>query len=246
MRIAVAGGTGVVGRLVAASAQTRGHEVVVLARATGVDLTTGEGLDLTGVDVVIDATSMQTNSASTSREFFRSVTSTLQEAEREAGVRHHIALSIVGVDDVPYGYYAGKLEHERAVSAMGVPWTVLRATQFHEFAAQIFHRMRNGPVSFIPIMKSQPIAAAEVAARLVELAEAEPAGRVKDLAGPRVERMGQLSRQWARAAGVRGRVVEFPLPGGLGTAMRDGTLLPGPTADIGRQTFAQWLQQDRD
>lgn len=241
MKIAVAGGTGAVGRHVVEIARDRGHQVLVLARSTGVDLTSGHGLDLTGVQTVIDVTSIQTTSAGRSTGFFRAVTEHLLAAERAAGVGHHLLLSIVGVDDAPHGIYAGKVEQERLVRQEDVPWTILRATQFHEFAGQIFHRMRFGPLAVVPKMVSQPIAAREVAARLVELAGMGPASRVPDLAGPRVERMAELSRRWAAATEARGRVLEVPVPGGLGRAMRDGTLLPRRDSQLGEQTFDQWL-----
>ncbi|WP_173921555.1 SDR family oxidoreductase [Agromyces sp. Marseille-P2726] len=243
MRIAIAGGTGMIGRHVVDVTRERGHDPIVLTRSTGVDLTTGEGLAraLDGCDVVIDVTSVRTTSAKTSREFFGAVTRDLLAAEAAAGVRHHVALSIVGVGDAPFAYYAGKALQEQLVAAGSVPWTLLRATQFHEFAMQIYERMKSGPVVPVPAMRSQPVAAREVAERLVTLATAEPAGWSRDLAGPREERMADLVRRWAERAGKPGRVVEAPLPGGFGRAMRDGTLLPGPDADHGVQTFDEWL-----
>lgn len=241
MRMAVAGGTGVVGRHVVELARDRGHEVTVLARSRGVDLTTGAGLDLAGVDTVIDVSSVQTLSAVEATRFFTAVTRTLLAAGQAAGVGHHLVLSIVGTDAAPYGYYAGKLAQEHLVAGSPVPWTILRATQFHEFAAQLLTRMRRGPVALVPVMRSQPVAAREVAARLVDLAESGPAGRVADLAGPRAEHMVDLVRRWARATGTRARVLALPLPGGLGRAMRDGTLLPGEGALLGIQTFDDWL-----
>lgn len=241
MKIAVAGGTGVVGRHVVEVAGERGHEVLVLARSVGVDLTTAEGLDLAGVDALVDTSSIVTTTAPAAERFFRTVTDNLLAAEQRAGVGHHVALSIVGIDSAPYGYYAGKLAQERAVSAGPVPWTILRATQFHEFAGQIFDRFRVGPFALVPRFQSQPVAAREVAERLVDLVEAGPSGRVRDLAGPRVERMGQLSRRWARAVGRPGRVIEFPLPGGFGKAMRNGILTARPGSDLGAQTFDEWL-----
>ncbi|MBN9195938.1 MAG: NAD(P)H-binding protein, partial [Microbacterium sp.] len=200
MRIAVAGGTGTVGRHVVAVARERGHEAVVLSRAAGVDVSTGDGLDaaLAGVDVVIDVTSVATTKASVAEHFFETATRRLLGAERRHGVAHHIALSIVGIDrrGEASGYYAGKIAQERAVATDEVPWTLLRATQFHEFARQMFERGRIGPVVVVPAMRSQPVAAREVAERLVALAEGSPAGRVRDLGGPRVERMSELSRRW--------------------------------------------------
>lgn len=243
MRIAVAGGTGTVGRHVVDIVRARGHEPVVLTRSAGVDLVTGDGLAgaLAGVDAVIDVSSTQTLSDAESREFFGAVTRNLLDAEAAAGVAHHVALSIVGVDLAPYGYYAGKLLQEQLVEAGPVPWTILRATQFHEFASQVLGRMRFGPFVVVPGMRSQPVAAREVAERLVALATAGPAGRVPDLAGPRVERLADMVRHYAKAAGERASIIQVPVPGAYGRAMRDGTLLPRAGADRGVQTFDEWV-----
>ena len=245
MKIAVAGGTGAVGRHVVDVVRETGHQPAVFTRSTGVDLVTGDGLAdaLSGVDVVIDVASVQTMSDAGSRAFFGAATRNLLAAETAAGVRHHVVLSIVGVDDAPHAYYAGKLLQEQLVEAgpVPVPWTILRATQFHEFAAQLHARMKFGPIVVVPALQSQPVAAREVAERLVALAVATPAGRVADLAGPRVERMSDLVRRWSVATGRRGRVVEVPLPGAYGRAMRDGTLLARPGSDLGVQTFDEWM-----
>lgn len=244
MKIAVAGGTGAVGRHVVDRVRELGHEPLVLTRSAGHDLVTGAGLEaaLAGVDAVVDVASVQTQSAEKSRAFFGSVTRNLLAAEAAAGVRHHIALSIVGSDRAPEGYYAGKALQEQLVEAGAVPWTILRATQFFEFPAQMLGQTTFGPVALIPTTRSQPVAAREVAARLVDLAADAPAGRVRDLAGPREERMADLARRWLRANGKRTRVVEFPLPGTFGRALRDGTLLPAAgAADLGTQTFDEWL-----
>ena len=124
----------------------------------------------------------------------------------------------MGIDRAPEGYYAGKLAQERLIENGPVPWTILRATQFHEFAAQISGSARIGPLHVAPRMRTQPIAAREVAARLVGLAEANPAGRVRDLAGPREESLPDMVRCWARARGSRGWIPAVPLPGALGRA----------------------------
>jgi uncharacterized protein YbjT (DUF2867 family) len=244
MKIAVAGGTGAVGRHVVAHVREAGHEPVVLTRSAGHDLVSGEGLAgaLAGVDAVIDVASVQTQSDTTSREFFGAVTRNLLAAEAAAGVGHHVALSIVGTDRAPYGYYAGKQLQEQLVAGGDVPWTLLRATQFFEFAAQILSQTTFGPVALVPSMRSQPVAAREVAVRLVELAVDAPAGRVRDLAGPREVRMADLARRWLAANGRRTRVIEFPLPGAFGRAIRSGVLIPAPgTADLGTETFDEWL-----
>lgn len=244
MRIAVAGGTGVVGRHVVEVARRRGHEALVLARSEGVDLTTGDALAdrLTGVEAVIDATSIRTQKRARAEGFFGDVTRNLLAAERAASVGHHIALSIVGVDRVPLGYYQGKLLQERLIVEDGVPWSILRATQFHEFAEQVLHFARIGPFSLVPRMTSQPIAAVEVADALVDLAESGPAGRAPDLAGPEVHQMVDLSRWVSRARGLRRRVVSVWVPWTAGKGLRSGALTPVTDGPRGRLTFAEWLE----
>lgn len=243
MRIAVAGGTGRVGRHVVEEAERRGHDVVVLARATGVDVVTGTGVAeaLAGVDAVIDVLSVDTLDGAASTAFFEATTRALLSAQESASVRHHIALSIVGIDRAPHGYYAGKIAQERLVASGPVPWTIQRATQFHEFAEQIYRRAKIGPLHVAPRMRTQPVAAREVAERLVALAESGPSGRARDLAGPREESLVEMVRGIARARGSRAWLPAIALPGPSGRAQRDGSLLPGPDAELGVQTFAEWL-----
>lgn len=243
MRIGVAGVTGVVGSYVEQVARERGHEVVGLARSLGVDLTTGSGLAerLGGADAVVDVTSIATQKRRDAEAFFGDVTRTLLEAERGAGVAHHVALSIVGIDRVPTGYYQGKLLQEQVVAVGAVPWSILRATQFHEFAQQALGFVRVGPLSLVPRMQSQPVAAVEVAQALVDLVEAGPAGRADDLAGPEVHQLTDLARRVSRARELGRRVVPVRLPGAAGVAMRDGGLLPVEDGPRGRLTFDAWL-----
>ena len=230
MRMAVAGGTGVVGRHVVETAGSGATTSSCSSRGNGVDLVAGTGLDgvLDGVDAVVDVTSIQTAVRKRRREkFFGAVTRHLLEAEKAAGVGHHVALSIVGVDRAPYGYYAGKVLQERLVTEGDVPWTILRATQFHEFAGQVLERMTRGPVVVVPRMRSQPVAAREVAARLVELVEAGPSGRVPDLGGPREEQMVDMLRAFTTATGAKGWILPCPSPAaGAGDARRHPR--PGP------------------
>ena len=236
MKIAVAGGTGVVGRQVVDVARERGHDVVVLARAEGVDLTTGAGLAerLAGAGAVVDVTSIRTQKREEAEAFFGGVTRHLQAA----GPPHVVALSIVGIDRVDTGYYAGKRLQERVLAEGVVPWSVLRATQFHEFAEQVLQFVKVGPFSLVPRMLSQPVAAREVAEALVDLAEAGPSGRVADLAGPERHPMVDLAR---RVAGGR-RVVPVRMPGAAGRAMRSGALCPTGDGPRGRITFDAWLE----
>lgn len=243
MKIAVAGGTGVVGRPTVARARAAGHEVVVLSRSHGVDLVTGEGLEaaLHGVDAVIDVASIETLKAPKAIEFFTAATGNLASAAADAGVSHLVLLSIVGIDRIPYDYYAGKVAQEKVVEASRVPWTIQRATQFHEFAAQMFERAKVGPLHLAPNARTQPVAAGEVAERLVALAVARPQGRVRDLAGPREERLAEMIRAYARSRGYRGWIPALNVPGPQMAGMRAGHALPGGDADLGRQTFDEWL-----
>ncbi|WP_104162737.1 SDR family oxidoreductase [Cryobacterium sp. N22] len=243
MKIAIAGGTGTVGRHITELLTGHGHEPVVIARSTGFDVLTGAGLSsaLEGVDGLIDVLNTSTLSAKASTRFFGTTTAALLKAEAAAGVRHHVALSIVNAHAVSAGYYAGKDGQEEAVKRGAVPWTILRATQFHEFAAQTLGRSTRGVVTMVPVMRTQPVAAREVAQRLVELAVGTPRGHVPDLGGPREERLVDMVRAYARATRTRTRIVQFKLPGRMGTAMRDGTLLPARNAERGIQPFTQWL-----
>lgn len=246
MRIAVAGGTGTVGRHVVEQATRVGHDVVVLSRSKGVDLAAGDGLRaaIEGADAVIDVASVQTLSAGASRDFFGTVTENLLAAARGADV-HHVALSIVGAAQAPHGYYAGKLVQEQRVAASAGHWSILRATQFHEFAVQVLARAKVLGAHLVPRMRSQPVAAAEVAAALIQIVESGAHGDEPDLAGPREERMADLARSYLRKTGSAARVIEVRLPGALGAAMANGGLLPGPGVRLGSQTFAQWLDQCR-
>jgi uncharacterized protein YbjT (DUF2867 family) len=241
MRVAVAGGTGLIGKLVVEAVRANGDEPVVLARSAGVDLTTGEGLDarLAGASAVIDVSNVVTLSGKKSVAFFTAATANLLTAGERAGVRHHVALSIVGVDRIGMGYYRGKRRQEELVLAGPVPGTVLRATQFHEFAAQML--ARGGPIAIAPRMLSQPVAAREVAELLARLYRDSPAGLAPEMAGPRTEYMPDMVRRLARARGLRRIVVPVRLPGAAGKVMTGGGLLPAADGPRGTQTFSQWL-----
>ncbi len=243
----MAGGTGTVGAHVVDVLRERGHEPVVLARSTGVDLVTGDGVTgaLEGVDAVIDVVSKLTQKAQVAIDFFGATTRNLLDAATAAGVKHYVLLGIVGSQKSTYGYYLGKMAQERLVHAGQVPWTEVRATQFHEFSQQIYGVARIGPIVLAPNGRVQPIAAREAAERLVELAVAEPSGLVAELAGPREESLSRMVRDAARATGKRSPVLGIPAPGPGGKAMRDGTLLPDPAlrppAQLGTQTFDEWI-----
>ena len=245
VRVAVAGGSGLVGRYVVQALRSAGHEPVVLARSAGVDLVTGEGVEaaMDGVERVVDVSNVATLRRATATAFFEAVTARLLTAGRQAGVRHHVTLSIVGVDRVAFGYYQAKLRQEQLVLGSAAPVTVLRATQFHEFADQQLQRggPLGGTVAVVPRMRCQPVAAREVASALAELVVAEPAGLAPELAGPRPEDLPDMVRRLLHARGVRRRVVVVPVPGAAGQAMAQGELLPTGPGPRGTQTFDEWL-----
>lgn len=240
MRIAIAGGTGQAGAQAAAVARERGHEAIVLARSAGVDLVSGEGAAaaLDGVDAVIDASGVQQKDDPVA--FHEAVMRTLVAAEPP----RLVVLSIVSCDQAGgYPLYAGKIAQEQAAEASGVPFTIARTTQFHEFAAQIWRLGAFGPLHFSPRMRTQPVAVREVGERLVDLAEAEPEGRAADFAGPREESLVEMVRGYARASGAGRSVIPINMGGEFGRAQRGGALLPGPDALLGAETFAEWLER---
>lgn len=243
MMIAVAGGTGTVGRHVVAVARERGHHVVSLSRADGVDLITGRGLDqaLQGVDTVIDVSGIQVMSTKKAVDFFTNATQNLVAAGKKAGVTHQVVLSIVGIDKANSGLYAGKLVQEDEVRHGGVPWTILQSTQFHEFVPMSIKAASVGPLAFVPTMVTQPVAAKEVAAALVDAAESGPKGRLPDLGGPRTEHLKGLVTAYLAKTKQKKRIVPLRVPGAMGKAMRNGGLIPAPGSAVGRQTFLEWL-----
>lgn len=245
MRVAVAGGMGVVGSQVVAALRADGHDAVPLSRRTGIDLTTGEGLDaaLGGADAVVDTANVTTLSAEAATRFFEAATGNLAAAAARTGVSHLLLLSIVGIDRMPHDYYAGKLAQERVVEAADVPWTILRATQFHEFAGQLFDRAKLGPLHVAPRARVQPIAARDVGAHLAALAAGAPQGRAADLAGPREEALDEMVKAYARRTGHGGWIPSVSLPGAQMKAMRAGLALPGGDAVLATQTFADWLRE---
>ncbi|MFB7293445.1 SDR family oxidoreductase [Actinacidiphila glaucinigra] len=241
MKIAVAGGTGAAGRLVVETVRARGHEPVVLSRGQGVDLVSGSGLDaaLTGAEVVIDVSNVTTNRKSVAVGFFDKAGRNLAGAAERAGVRHLVTPSIVGVDRVGHPYYTGKLRQEEIIRGGAVPWTIMRATQFHEFVGQALGGVP-GPIALVPTAPVQPIAVREVAEALVDLALEPPQGMAPELAGPQVESLVALARTLIAAGGARRRpVCPLYFPGG----MRSGGLLPTGPGPRGTLTFADWLKQ---
>lgn len=249
MRIAVAGGTGTVGRYVVQAARRRGHEVVVLSRSNGADVLQGNGIDraIAGAHAVVDVLNATTLSTKKAVEFFASASRQLLSAEKRTGTPHHVALSIVGIDNIGTSYYAGKLAQERLVAASDVPHTIARTGQFHEFAEQIVTQTTMGALTLIPKTLTRPVAAAEVGEHLVTVAENEPAGRATDLVGPRDESLADMVRRMYAHDGTRRRVLELRFPGAYGRGLASGDLRGGPSKTIARMTFDEWLRaEERD
>jgi uncharacterized protein YbjT (DUF2867 family) len=245
VRIAVVGGTGLVGGHTVDAARRRGHEPVVLSRARGVDLVSGTGLlgAVAGVDAVIDVTSLQAPDVEATRALFAAATGNLLAAEQRANVRHHVLLSIVGIDRIEgNAHYAGKRVQEELVAAGPVPYTIQRATQFHEFAGQVVGWTRRGDVASVPPLLVQPVAAADVADVLVELAEEPPHGRAPDLAGPDPQDLVDMARRTLAARGESIRLVPSWQSGIYGVDGAGEVLLPGPGARIAPTSFEAWLE----
>lgn len=247
MRIAVAGATGNIGTLTVAALERDGHDVVRISRAVGVDLSTGDGLDdaLTDVEAVVDATNGPATDRAETVKYFGTATRNLLAAEERAGVRHHVLLSIAGVDRIEGNpHYAGKREQERLVAAGPVPWTIVPSTHFHDFAAMVASWTEQDGVAMIAPLLVQPIAPADVADVLAEIATGKPQGRYVDLAGPEPQDLVDMARRTNEA---RRREVKL-MPTWttvLGPEMAGNVLLPGEGARTAPTTFDEWLLGQR-
>lgn len=237
----VTGATGTLGTPTVLRLRAAGHDVRALSRRTGPGLTTGDlvtgaGLDraLAGADTVVHLATAPRGKGDVE------AARTLLRTAADAHVRHLVLISIVGIDGIPLAYYRDKVVIERLVRESGVPFTILRATQFHGFVEALFTGQRALPVVVAPAFTVQPIAAEEVADRLVELASDGPAGRVPDVGGPEQRTVPELARLWRGAVGGRRPVLPFVLPGKTFAGYRSGAgLVPG--SPYGRVTFADHL-----
>ncbi|MDP3951950.1 SDR family oxidoreductase [Microbacterium sp.] len=247
MRIAVAGGTGRIGALVVARLRARGHDVVLLTRREGVDLEAANGIGdrLIGVDAVIDVTNPPVTDVASAERTFTAITENLLSAESRAGVRHHIALSIAGlcaVDGNPH--YYGKRAQQRAVRAGKIPFTIVPATQFHDFPAMIADWSTVDGASQVPPLLLQPIAPRDVADVLVEVAEGEPQGMHPDVAGPRLEDAVDMARRTREKRGVTRPLLATWRGGALGVEFAGEVLLPAEGARLVPTTFDEWLESE--
>jgi uncharacterized protein YbjT (DUF2867 family) len=251
MRIAVFGGTGTLGRPLVEMLAGQGHAVRVLSRSapsrplpdgashSRVDLTNGEGLAaaLDGVETVVDAAS----SRSQAREVLVEGTARLAAAGARAGVRHHLLISIVGCDRVPMSYYRHKTAQEQALTAAAVPWSILRATQFHDLLDGTFTAAARLGLRPTGAARLQPIDVDVVAERMATAAVAPPGGALPSLAGPEARTLGELSAAWKRARNRHLLPLRLPSIGGLGRTLRAGGLCDESAATPG-STFEEWLR----
>lgn len=240
---AVAGATGRLGRHVVDVLAERGHQVVPMSRATGVDIVTGAGLAeaLTGADVIIDVASWHASEQDAATEFFRTSARNLQEMGRKAGVARIAVASIIGVDKATAGFVAAKKVHEELLLSGPLPVHVLRAAQFHEFVGQLLD-WRQGDIAYVPDLPTQLVACRTVAEELADLATAgnAPVTPVPEIAGPRKESMAEA----ARLLGARRGIEVVGVDGsGMPDAeiAADGGFLPGPHATLAGPTFQEWL-----
>jgi uncharacterized protein YbjT (DUF2867 family) len=240
--ILVTGGTGALGRLVVERLRTASHEVRVLSRRPGRgthvgDLTSGTGIAeaARGAEVIVHA-------ASDTFRFGRGdVTQTEHLLEQARAARHLLYVSIVGIDQIPFAYYKRKLECERRIATSGIPYTLLRATQFHELIAEVLHRAGRLPIAPLPLdFRFQTVAADEVAERAAELAVGEPAGGRLNFGGPEVQTLAQMAAGWRSVLGRPRRLVRLPLPGTVARAFRAG-LNTCPGEGAGRQTWTEYV-----
>jgi uncharacterized protein YbjT (DUF2867 family) len=244
VRVAVAGGTGLVGAYVVEALRTGGHDAVVLARSHGVDLSSGEGLDerLAGAEAVVDVTNTPDTDPAAARDFFSTVTRHLLAGEARAGVSHHVLLSIADIDRVAgNGHYDGKRAQEAWVRTAGRPFTILRATQLFELAEMVVGWTRKGDVAIVPPLLVQPVAASDVGAELAELALGPPRGVARDLAGPEPQDLLDMARRALAARGDTVALVPSWTRGPFGAEMAGDVLLAADDARIAPTTFDEWL-----
>jgi uncharacterized protein YbjT (DUF2867 family) len=251
-RIAVAGATGRVGHHVVDVLQERGYDVVPMSRATGVDVVTGAGLAeaLTGVDAIVDAATGPSPEQEAATRFFTASARNLQTAGARAGVGRLVAVSIIGADRFAGGYGAAKIAHEQTTLAGPIPARVVRASQFHEFVAELVGWGRQGDVSYLPEMRTQLVAArtaAEALAGLVTGPDSEFApgttGVIPEIAGPREENLVAAARQLVARRGEALRIEAGSNPSDPDSEVyTSGALLPGAGATLAGPTFAEWLE----
>jgi uncharacterized protein YbjT (DUF2867 family) len=246
MKIAVIGGSGLIGKKLSIELRGRGHDVVAASPSSGVNSVTGEGLDaaLAGVRIVVDVTNSPSFEDKAVLVFFETSTRNLLKAEAKAEVRHHVALSIVGVDRVPdCGYYRAKVAQEKLISGSSIPHTIVRATQFFEFLGGIAQSATEGETVYLTPAKFQPVAAADVVSALAEISLAEPVNGIVEIAGPEAFSLAKLIQRYLQATQDVRKVVPDLGARYFGGLLDEGSLIPGDKAHLGHTRFEEWLEQ---
>lgn len=244
MKIVVIGGSGAIGARVVGQLESEGHHVVAASPRTGVDLISGAGLAeaLSGAEVVIDVSNAPQTGGLSPLAFYETASRNLAEAVAVARPKHHVLLSVVGTDRlVGAEYFAAKLLQEQRVIEGAAPWTILRATQFFEFGQAIAEGGAEGSFIRLPAADIQPIAAAEVAAAVAELATSEPRGRRIELGGPEILTFAEFAQKVLYAGGDHRHVIGDPQETYFGVPLETGSLLPDKPWRVGMQTLANWL-----
>ena len=244
MKIVIIGGTGLIGSKTAPILRQRGHEVVAASPQSGVNTITGEGLTevLAGAQVVIDLANSPSFEDKAVLEFFETSERHLLPAEVSAGVQHHVALSIVAIDRTDNGYFRAKVAQEKLIEASGVPYTIVRATQFLEFLGGIADSSMTGNIVRLPPVLFQPIAADDVAANVAEVALATPRNGIVEIAGPERAPFNEIVAKYLKAVGDPRQVVGDPGARYWGGLVEERSLVPLGEARLGRIGLDEWLR----
>src|SRR5262245_42641031 len=247
MKIVVIGGTGLIGSKVVAKLKQKGHEAIAATPNTGVNTITGEGLKaaLTGTQVVIDLANSPSFEDKAVLEFFETSGRNLLAAEAAAGVRHHVALSIVGTDRSDNGYFRAKVAQEKLIRASGIPYTIIRSTQFMEFLRGIADSSTDGNKVRIAPGLLQPIAADDVAANVADVALAPPRNGIVEIAGPERAPFNEIVARYLKAVGDPREVVRDPEARYFGGRVEERSLVPLGETRLGRIGLDEWLRRSK-
>src|SRR5438045_447930 len=247
MKIVIIGGTGLIGSKVVAILRHGGHEVVAASPNTGVNAITGEGVKeaVAGTQVVIDLANSPSFEDKAVLEFFETSGRNLLPAETAAGVRHHFALSIVAIDRTDNGYFRAKVAQEKLIVASGIPYTIIRATQFMEFLGGIADSSADGNIVRLPPVLFQPIAADDVAAIVAEVALAAPRNGIVEIAGPGCAPFNEIVARYLKAVGDPREVVRDPEARYWGGRVEERSLVALGEARLGRISLDEWLRRSK-